>query len=312
MAEATIYVIPHCLHAINPSFSLLYMQSSKSSTSNFTWKQQLHPVELFTVPNLVKGVLQGWEKKRKQQEDQRHTLPYIESAEKGISEGEFEGRPGDLEEYQPQYMSSSGNEAGQQHPNLSMAPRIDEGHKMHHKHPLVPLLPLPNAAKSGKQTRLLPPRKPKKLRELVRSKSKSFYLSDIPPASLPKAVEELPFPKPLSKRKVAEPHLLKSINEYNDRKAKGDNHTTALSQTTKHARDIIRDPRRFDIDLELFSTEQMLSFSTVSKDKELEEKMNRLFASISAKTKVNGKLKTKAETGPDRARSRESASNPSL
>jgi hypothetical protein len=56
----------------------------------------------------------------------------------------------------------------------------------------------------------------------------------------------------------------------------------------------------------------MLSFSTVSKDKELEEKMNRLFASISAKTKMNGKLKTKAEAGPDRVRSREAASNPSL
>jgi hypothetical protein len=301
---------------MNSSFALLYMQSCKSSTSNFTWKQQLHPVEQFTVPNLVKGVLQGWEKKRKQQEDQRHSQPYIESAEKGISEGEFEGRPEGQEEYKLQYQSStvkSGNEAGQQHPNLSVAPRIDEeGHKMQHKHPLVPLLPLSHPVKSAKQTRVLPPRKPKKLRELVRSKSKSFVLSEIPPVSLPKVIEEFPPPKPLSKRKMAEPHLLKSINEYNDRKAKGDTHITALSQTTKHARDIIRDPRRLDLDLELFSTEQMLSFSTVSKDKELEEKMNRLFASISAKTKMNGKLKTKAEAGPDRVRSREAASNPSL
>lgn len=280
------------------------MQSGKSSTSNFTWKQPLHSVELFTLPNLVKGVLQGWEKKRKQQEDQRHTQPYIESAEKGS----FEGDP---EENQLQYASFLGNEAGGQHQSLSLVPRIeDEVHKTQHKPPLVPSLPLSHAAKPTRVT-TIPPRKPKKLRELVRSQSKSFYLSDIPPASLPKAVEDLPPPKPMSKRKVAEPHLLKSITEYHSRKAQGDTHLTALSHTTKHARDIIRDPRRLDLDLELFSTQQMLSFSTVAKDKELEEKMNRLFASISAKTKGNGKIR-KGEGGPEGRRSREADGNPSL
>lgn len=252
--------------------------------SNFTWKQPLCPVEQFSVPAEVRGVLEGWEKKRKQHEDLKRTQPATDSAEADEFDFAFKGDSREEELLRLPHRHT-------RIPPLSIAPSVKP--------------PLPAKAKKEPTTRVL--RHPKDLPQLVRTNSKSLLIEwSTVPSALPRVTEEQPPLKSQSKNKKSETHLLRSINEYNERKSKGETHVEALSQTSKYARDIIRDPRRVEPDIEMFSTDQLFSVGTIAKERELEEKMNRLFSSILAKTKQTGKFRSERETG--QGKSREAAS----
>ena len=251
-------------------FGPIFMQSGKGSVSNFTWKMPLSSVEQFTLPTEVKGVLEGWEKKRILK---RALLPPEPTEKKGTESDSNK-------EEKPQSKST-------QAPSLPPVTKLSKPPKPRHR---------------------TPPRKAKPMGtpKIVRARSRPFAVEWTRSApALPKTAVELPPPQPVSRKKRAETHLFTSINEYDVRTVKGENQQEALNRTMEHAQSIIR-----NFETKLFDTEQMLSQATIAKDRELEEKMNRLFASIS--TKANGRVRGESGAGHVQGRSREAVSNPSL
>ena len=248
---------------------------TKGAASN-SWKPLLVPVVQFVIPTEVRGVLDGWEKKRKLQEELKKAQPTVDGLETDENKTEIQTK------------TESRDEVGR-------------GEWRKKGANTVPPLPI---GRQKKLTNVV--RKPQELPQLGRTNSKSAIISwQTEPVSQPKTAEEPPPqlpPKPPSRGRKSEvsTHLSNSINEYNEIRHGGGSFVDALTKTATHARTILRDPRRQEIDFDLFNTEQVLSSATVSKEKELEEKLSKLFASISTSSKTQFKLKSDLTLGRNR------------
>lgn len=261
----------------------------------------LIPIESFTMPTEAKGVLEGWEQKRLF----KRATDSTELKDTGAKAESKEEAP---KPFSQPAKAFSLPEAKDPKPRIKpdKLPSVPKFRK-------PPYIGVPKLVRT--KTKTLDAEGPKISRpprmdalKLSNTKVRTTHVewtTSVP--TLPKTAVELPPPKPLSRRKKAETHLFNSIIEYEDLTTLGESQTDALNKSTQHAQSIIR-----NFESKLFDTEQLLSQATIAQERELEEKMNRLFASIATKTKAC--FKDRGESGEKHTRigSREATSNPSL